>query len=375
LVARTKSNQAKTSAAFKTAAQTATRASSRSLKLVLHRPRFLFHATAVGLVLFVMTLGSTSSAHTAKVSMLASQAGQGSVLDNTAAANVAASVADKTSLAVAGEATQTANKLNEQVALPTAGDESLAKRQVVATAGAAARSITTYNVGNGDTLSGIASKFGVTSDTIKWANNLGDVDSLKPGQALTILPMSGLTYTVAAGDTADSLAAKFQANAAQIISFNNAEVKGLVPGQQIIIPDGVKADAPKPAAAAVSAIAAAPSSKFANSASTALTHFAFSGNGYAYGYCTYYVASRRSVPSYWGNASAWYYNAQASGFGVGSTPVPGAIAWSGTGYYGHVAYVESVSGGSVTVSEMNYNGGWNRVSYRTVPASTFRYIY
>jgi surface antigen len=165
------------------------------------------------------------------------------------------------------------------------------------------------------------------------------------------------------------------ANAAQIISFNNAEVKGLVPGQQIIIPDGVKADAPKPAAAAVSAIAAAPSSKFANSASTALTHFAFSGNGYAYGYCTYYVASRRSVPSYWGNASAWYYNAQASGFGVGSTPVPGAIAWSGTGYYGHVAYVESVSGGSVTVSEMNYNGGWNRVSYRTVPASTFRYIY
>jgi surface antigen len=87
------------------------------------------------------------------------------------------------------------------------------------------------------------------------------------------------------------------------------------------------------------------------------------------------VASHRSVPSNWGNANAWYYNAQASGFSVGSVPVPGAIAWTGAGYYGHVAYVEGVSGGMVTVSEMNYNGNWDRVTSRTVPASSFRYIY
>jgi len=140
---------------------------------------------------------------------------------------------------------------------------------------------------------------------------------------------------------------------------------------KIIIPDGVKQDAPKPAA---------PANNFSRVAGAStvrpqLTHYAFSGNGYAYGYCTYYVASRRAVPSNWGNANQWYYNAQASGFSVGSTPVAGAIAWTGAGYYGHVAYVESVSGGMVTVSEMNYNGGWNRVSSRTVPASTFRYIY
>jgi len=78
---------------------------------------------------------------------------------------------------------------------------------------------------------------------------------------------------------------------------------------------------------------------------------------------------------FWWNANAWYYNAQASGFSVGSQPVPGAIAWTGAGYYGHVAYVESVSGGMVTVSEMNYNGNWNRVTSRTVSASSFRYIY
>ena len=67
-------------------------------------------------------------------------------------------------------------------------------------------------------------------------------------------------------------------------------------------------------------------------------------NTYSYGYCTYFVASRRSVPSMWGNASAWYYNAQASGYAVGSTPQVGAIAWTAAGYYGHVAYVEAVNG-------------------------------
>jgi surface antigen len=150
------------------------------------------------------------------------------------------------------------------------------------------------------------------------------------------------------------------------LSYNNAEVKGLQVGTKIIIPDGVKSE-PKPVTANVQAPAA--------SAYVPLTHFAYAGNGYAYGYCTWYVANRRSIPSFWGNANQWYYNAQASGFSVGYSPAPGAIAWTGSGYYGHVAYVESVSGGSVTVSEMNYNGNWGRVTWRTVPASSFRYIY
>jgi surface antigen len=194
---------------------------------------------------------------------------------------------------------------------------------------------------------------------------------IKPGQQLTILPVSGLLYTVGAGDTADSIARAFSANAAQILSFNNAEVKGLTPGMKIIVPDGVKA-MPKaaPVVASRSGLVAG-----ASTSAPKLTRFAFSGNGYALGYCTYYVASRRAVPSNWGNANTWYYNAQASGFAVGSVPVPGAIAWTGAGYFGHVAYVESVSGGMVTVSEMNFNGGWNRVSWRTAPASSFRYIY
>ena len=77
----------------------------------------------------------------------------------------------------------------------------------------------------------------------------------------------------------------------------------------------------------------------------------------------------------WGNANTWYANAQRAGYAVGTVPRPGAIAWTGAGYYGHVAYVESVNGNSVTISEMNYNGNWGRKTFRTTGASAFRYIY
>lgn len=100
------------------------------------------------------------------------------------------------------------------------------------------------------------------------------------------------------------------------------------------------------------------------------------GNHFAYGECTWYVASRRCVP--WvGNADQWYYNAAAMGFQEGHTPVPGAIVvfWpggDGASSIGHVAYVEAVGPadgippGYFEQSEMNF-AGWDRVSYRILP--------
>jgi surface antigen len=120
---------------------------------------------------------------------------------------------------------------------------------------------------------------------------------------------------------------------------------------------------------------AAPAAPAYTGSAAPLTNYAGGANGYAYGYCTWYVASRRSVPPYWGNAADWYYNAQASGFSVGSVPEVGAIAWTGAGYFGHVAYVVGVGNGTVTISEMNATAGWGRVDTRTVSASSFRYIY
>lgn len=332
---------------------------------VIGKPRFVAHIATIALVAMVVLSSNFNSSRYAGTSLVAGNTGYGSVLDNAAAANVASSIAAKTALTVSADAAKVASNLNSQVALPTAGDNYLAKRQVVTTAGAAARGITNYTVKSGDTLGGVANYFNVTTSTLRWANNLDD-DLLSPGQKLTILPISGLMYTVQPGDSAETIASKYEANAAQIISFNNAEVKGLVAGQKIVIPDGVKPEPVKPVVQPRQAQPYVPQ----------LTNYAYGGGGYAYGYCTAYVASRRAIPGHWGDARNWYYNAQASGFSVGRAPVPGAIAWTPHGWYGHVAYVEQVSGSQVLVSEMNYGGNWNRVSSRWVSAWEFPgYIY
>lgn len=338
-----------------------------------HRPRLMAHASLMLGIGVVLAGAQTTSLATrsALVSQLSQgSTGYGSTLDATAQAQVAANLATGTDMLISADASKTASQLTAQVAL--AGDQdTLAKRQVVTTAQPARHDITNYVVQSGDTLSQIAQKFNVTSDTIRWSNNLSNADSLSPGQTLKILPITGVLYTVQSGDTTASLASKFQANDAQIAEYNDADVKGLKVGQQIIIPEGQIQEAPKPQAAPVTA----PTTSIASSSVSRSFGFVGGSNSYAWGNCTWYVANRRAVPPFWGDARSWYYNAQFSGYSVGSVPAAGAIAWTGAGYYGHVAYVESVSGGMVTISEMNYGGNFGRVTYRTVPASTFRYIY
>jgi surface antigen len=344
----------------------------------VYRPRYVAHFGILVLAGGLVLANSPSYAHSLSVRLLSAQGGMGS-LDATATATVAADVAAKSHLLIAADATKAATQLSQQVALPTTDATTLAKPQVVTTAGNAMHQILNYTVSGGDTLSSIAEKFNVTTNTIKWANGLADDGSLSSGQVLTILPVTGVQYTVASGDTPETLAGTYSANAAQIVSYNNAEAKGLVVGAKIIIPDGVNPQVVQVATATVTTVNKSVSATTTNSpqtGSTALTHYAGNfSNSYARGYCTWYVASRRSLPSFWGDAREWYYNAQASGFSVGSKPVAGAVAWTGAGYYGHVAYVESVSGNMVTISEMNATRGWNAVDTQTVPASNFRYIY
>lgn len=90
---------------------------------------------------------------------------------------------------------------------------------------------------------------------------------------------------------------------------------------------------------------------------------------YPYGECTWWVSTQRPVGR-WHDATGWLSSAQAEGYSTGSTPRAGAIGWT----YGHVVYVESVSGDMVTISEANYdfNGSIRTI---TVPASKYTYIY
>lgn len=97
--------------------------------------------------------------------------------------------------------------------------------------------ISVYVVRPGDTLSEIAELFGVSVNTIVWANNLSRGGTLKVGQTLTILPVTGVKYTVKKGDTLASIAKKFDGDAVEITNFNGLG-DTIVPGTEIIIPNG-----------------------------------------------------------------------------------------------------------------------------------------
>lgn len=101
-----------------------------------------------------------------------------------------------------------------------------------------------YSIQEGDTISSIAEKFGVSQDTIVWENNLPKKDPvLKPGQVLKILPVVGVSHKVLKGETIYSIAKKYSAEPQAIVDFPfntfvNDETFALAVGQTLIIPDG-----------------------------------------------------------------------------------------------------------------------------------------
>jgi len=100
--------------------------------------------------------------------------------------------------------------------------------------------IENYTVENGDTLSTIAQKKGISTETIRWANSIAG-DDIKPGQKLKILPLSGVSYIVKEGDTLESVAKKYSAEEQAILDFPFNDVPDdfkLKVGQLLIVPDG-----------------------------------------------------------------------------------------------------------------------------------------
>lgn len=104
--------------------------------------------------------------------------------------------------------------------------------------------VITYIVQGGDTVSSIAQKFGISTDTIRWQNNLKTIKSIKAGQELKILPVTGVAHKVQRGETVWSIAKKFDTNSQGIVdypfnTFVNDEKFTLAVGQILIIPDGI----------------------------------------------------------------------------------------------------------------------------------------
>lgn len=100
--------------------------------------------------------------------------------------------------------------------------------------------VSVYVVREGDTLSQIAEMFEVSAKTILWANDIAKASHIKPGDALVILPISGVRHVVKSGDTIAGIAKKYQGDTDEIITYNQlASASDISIGDTIVVPGGV----------------------------------------------------------------------------------------------------------------------------------------
>jgi len=309
----------------------------RSTRNRLIRYSLIAANTAV-LAVVITFVATTSHNNRPLASAVAAEEDAVGPVDGLTSYDIAANVARMAKLPERVAINNQAQSAQVALAVSTSDTNMSAKPQIVATALKSKDDIRTYTVQAGDTVSSIAQKFGVTTTSVQWSNDLtGTVVAL--GTKLVIPPINGIVYTVKAGDTVQSLAAKFNVGADQIVAYNDAEIAGIRAGEQILIPNGQ-----------------------IQQRSIAFNFTPIYGsNGYDPGWCTYYAAAMAHVPSNWGNASTWAYYAALSGWKVSKTPVPGAVVQTTSG--NHVGYVQEVSedGSQIIFSDMNGLAGFNHV--------------
>jgi len=108
-----------------------------------------------------------------------------------------------------------------------------------------------YTVLEGDTVFGIAEKFGLKPETILWGNYyilLDDPHALQPGQELNILPVNGTYHEWQQGEGLNGISTYYGVTPEEIINYpaNNLDVAkvgdftnpNIAPGTWLIIPNG-----------------------------------------------------------------------------------------------------------------------------------------
>lgn len=288
------------------------------------------------------------------------------------AANIASDIASDLSLSSSSSVTSSAESANVSAQLAQSDTTSVSKQQIVEPT-TTSKSVVNYTVKNGDNALTVAQKYGVSDQTIRWANNLTD-DNLTPGANLVVPTVDGVVYTVKDGDNLQSIAQKYGSNVNSIMTINNLNVANVPTGTVLLLPDANLPENERPGyvdPATIQQTTTTVTTSSTRSVRSAVSVPTAGSNTYAYGYCTWYAFNRRvqlglPVANRWGNANTWDTSAARAGYLVNTIPTVGAIFQTDSGPYGHVGIVERVnSDGSIYVSEMNYSG-WNVMSYRTI---------
>jgi len=115
------------------------------------------------------------------------------------------------------------------------GDGTIIKPISIPTSPLPDRKAIRYAVKEGDTLDGIAQRFGITFRDITWSNP-GLRLPLAAGKILELPPVPGVVVIVKPGDSPASLAAAYGADVTTILGFNGIRAAQLTSGLTIVIP-------------------------------------------------------------------------------------------------------------------------------------------
>lgn len=106
-----------------------------------------------------------------------------------------------------------------------------------ASASSSSTTTTKYTIRRGDTLSSIATRFGVrTSDLQRW-NGISNASHIQVGQTLTVKGSASQwkTYSVRSGDSLGKIATNYRCSVSELQQWNNLSGSVIHPGQQLKI--------------------------------------------------------------------------------------------------------------------------------------------
>ncbi|MFN0071762.1 MAG: glucosaminidase domain-containing protein [Chloroflexota bacterium] len=99
--------------------------------------------------------------------------------------------------------------------------------------------VQSYTVRPGDTVHGLAERYGISAETIVWANDLADADILSIGDTLELPPVTGVLHRVRPGDTVAELVSFYGSAIRDVLDVNRLGPPFvIVVGQPLMIPGG-----------------------------------------------------------------------------------------------------------------------------------------